>query len=47
MPVVGLSYKITRKLALQASYSFTTISSDISFNDYDRHYTTVGLNASF
>lgn len=44
---VGLNYRFTRKLAVQASYTFTTISSDISFNDYDRHYTTVGLNASF
>jgi hypothetical protein len=44
---VGVNYKFTRKLSVQASYTFTTISSDISFNDYDRHYTTVGLNASF
>lgn len=44
---VGVNYKFTRKLSVQANYTFTTISSDISFNDYDRHYTTVGLNASF
>lgn len=44
---VGVNYKITKNLAVQANYSFTTISSDISFNEYDRHYTTVGLNASF
>jgi len=44
---VGMNYRITRKLVVQAGYSFSTISSDISFNDYDRHYTTVGLNASF
>jgi hypothetical protein len=44
---LGVNYKITRKIAVEASYSFTTISSDISFNDYDRHYTSVGLNASF
>jgi hypothetical protein len=44
---LGLNYRITRKIAVEASYSFTTISSDISFNDYDRHYTTLGVNASF
>ncbi len=44
---LGVNYKITRKIAVEASYSFTTISSDIAFNEYDRHYTTVGLNASF
>lgn len=44
---LGVSYKITKNLAVQANYAFTTISSDIAFNEYDRHYTTVGLNASF
>ena len=44
---VGMSYKITRNLAVQASYNFTTISSDIAFNEFDRHYATVGLNATF
>ena len=42
-----MSYKLWKSLALQATYSYTTISSDISFNEFDRHYTTVGLNASF
>ncbi len=44
---LGMNYKINKNVAVQASYSFTTINSDISFNDYNRHYTTVGLNASF
>ncbi|MCE9518486.1 MAG: outer membrane beta-barrel protein [Verrucomicrobia bacterium] len=44
---LGMNYKFNRNLSMQASYSFTTINSDISFNEYDRHYTTVGLNASF
>lgn len=44
---VGVSYKLNKHLALQANYAFTTISSDIDFNEYDRHYATVGLNASF
>ena len=44
---IGMSYKLWKSLALQATYSYTTISSDISFNEFDRHYTTVGLNASF
>jgi hypothetical protein len=44
---LGVSYKLWKNLSLQANYSFTTISSDITLNEFDRHYTTVGLNASF
>lgn len=43
----GMNYRFNKNIAVQANYSFTTINSDISFNEYDRHYTTVGLNASF
>jgi len=44
---LGVDYKLWRHVSLQANYSFTTISSDIEFRDYDRHYATLLLNATF
>lgn len=44
---VGMNYKIWKNLSVDANYSYTTIASDISTREYDRHYTTLGLNASF
>lgn len=44
---VGMNYKLWKNLSVDANYSFTTIASDISSREYDRHYTTLGINASF
>lgn len=44
---VGMSYNFWNNLSLDAGYSFTTISSDTEFGDYDRHRVNVGLNATF
>jgi hypothetical protein len=44
---VGLSYNFWNNLSLDANYSFTTISSDTEFSDYDRHRVSLGLNATF
>lgn len=44
---VGMNYKLWKNLSIDANYSYTTIASDISSREYDRHYTTLGLNASF
>ena len=44
---IGVDYKLWRHVTLKANYSYTTISSDIDFRDYDRHYATVLLNATF
>lgn len=44
---VGLSYNFWSNLSLDANYSFTTISSDSEFRDYDRHRISLGLNATF
>ncbi len=44
---VGMNYKIWKNLSVDANYSYTTIASDISSREYDRHYTTLGVNASF
>lgn len=44
---VGMSYNFWSNLSLDANYSFTTISSDTEFSDYDRHRVSLGLNATF
>lgn len=44
---VGLSYNFWNNLSLDANYSYTTISSDTEFRDYDRHRVNLGLNATF
>lgn len=44
---VGVDYRLWRHVSLKANYSYTTISSDIDFRDYDRHYATLLLNATF
>lgn len=44
---LGFSYNFWNNLSLDANYSFTTISSDSSFREYDRHRVNVGLNAVF
>jgi hypothetical protein len=44
---VGLSYNFWNNLSLDANYSFTTISTDTEFSDYDRHRVSLGLNATF
>jgi hypothetical protein len=44
---VGLSYNFWQNLSLDAHYSYTTISSDTDFRDYDRHRVSLGLNATF
>ncbi len=44
---VGMNYKLWKNLSVDANYSYTTIASDITSREYDRHYTTLGLNASF
>jgi hypothetical protein len=44
---VGLTYNFWNNLSLDANYSFTTISSDTEFSDYDRHRVSLGLNATF
>jgi len=44
---VGLSYNFWSNLSLDANYSYTTISSDADFSDYDRHRVSLGLNATF
>lgn len=44
---LGLSYNFWNNLSLDAGYTFTTISSDTDFGDYDRHRVNVGLNATF
>lgn len=44
---VGMNYKLWKNLSVDANYSYTTIASDIASREYDRHYTTLGLNASF
>ncbi len=44
---VGLNYRFWKNLSMDANYSYTTIASDIATREYDRHYTTLGINASF
>ncbi len=44
---VGLTYSLNQIWALNANYGFTTIASDDSFRDYDRHRVTLGATASF
>lgn len=44
---LGMRYNFWNNLSLDAGYSFTTISSDTEFGDYDRHRVNVGLNATF
>ncbi len=44
---VGMNYRLWKNLSVDANYSYTTIASDISSREYDRHYTTLGVNASF
>ncbi|MEI6535539.1 MAG: DUF5777 family beta-barrel protein [Verrucomicrobiaceae bacterium] len=44
---VGMNYKFWKNLSVDANYSYTTIASDIASRDYNRNYTTLGLNASF
>ncbi|WP_050030282.1 outer membrane beta-barrel protein [Verrucomicrobium sp. BvORR034] len=44
---LGFSYNFWNNLSLDANYSYTTISSDSSFREYDRHRVSVGLNAVF
>lgn len=44
---IGVSYNFWNNLSLDANYSFTTISSDTEFRDYDRHRVNLGLNATF
>lgn len=44
---IGLSYNFWSNLSLDASYSYTTISSDTELRDYDRHRVNLGLNATF
>lgn len=44
---IGLSYNFWNNLSFDATYSFTTISSDTEFRDYDRHRVNLGLNATF
>lgn len=44
---LGFNYNFYRNLSLQGSYSYTTISSDESIREYDRHRVDLGLNATF
>lgn len=44
---LGLSYNFWNNLSLDANYSFTTISSDSTFREYDRHLVNLGLSAVF
>lgn len=44
---IGFTYNFWNNLSLDANYSFTTISSDTEFRDYDRHRVNLGLNATF
>jgi len=44
---VGFVYNFWRNLSFDAHYSYTAISSDEEFRDYDRHRVSVGMNAAF
>lgn len=44
---LGLSYRIMSNVDVNASYYFTTISSDDEFREYDRHRVSLGVSASF
>lgn len=44
---LGLSYRITSNVDLNANYHFSTIASDDEFREYDRHRVSLGVSASF
>ncbi len=43
----GIGYKIMSNVSLDANYSYTILTSDDEFRDYDRNRIYLGVNASF
>ncbi len=43
----GVSYQLLENLALDAQYSYSLLTSDDAFREFDRHRVSLGLTASF
>ncbi len=43
----GLGYRVWENISLDANYTYTLLSSDDAFRDYDRNRIYLGLNATF
>jgi uncharacterized protein (PEP-CTERM system associated) len=44
---LGFDYRLWKKVSLTGSYSYTNVSSDESFREYDRQRMSIGVSAQF